>query len=116
MGFRTQSQKMFRFQASLIAFLYLFLCTVGALTHYHAPSESASGATLSQQSASTLHSATFSASHCAYCDWQADSVSPALAPTFLIGIETRRVVLPAPALSRSFAPPSFASSRAPPIA
>ncbi len=110
-----QSQKWFRFQASLIAFLYVFLCTIGALTHSHASLESGLDVA-TRGRATALHSDTNTATHCAYCDWQADSVSPALALKFCIGIETARVVLSTLSLSSSRVLASRASSRAPPLA
>ncbi|MCX6378160.1 MAG: hypothetical protein NT023_01575 [Armatimonadetes bacterium] len=121
MNHRIHSQKRFRIQAMLVAFLYVFLCTVGALTHSHAtPDGALDSMTVASQghtsAPTTLHGGSENANHCAYCDWQADSVSPALTPQFCIGIETHRVIQPTLTLSRSRVFASRASSRAPPSA
>ena len=80
-----QSHKLVRIQAALVSALYLVLCTLGALTHNHAiagTDAQSENAVFCRQSGVAL-AAHFDRTpllptHCAYCDWQTSSVSPAL--------------------------------------
>jgi hypothetical protein len=80
------NRRLARAQAALVALLYVFLCTFGTLTHTHAwlgcdMNEAESVAVVASPAAAHLklvkhHPA--AAPHCAFCDWQANSVSMAL--------------------------------------
>ncbi len=111
--------------AVLVAFLYVFLCTFGTLTHSHGDSDasvsalqiSASGGSQTSAQIGGHGSRLVAASvptHCAFCDWEASSVSVALLPVSLTGPITVGY-LPVP--ERTPFPITFASrasSRGPP--
>ena len=124
------NRSLVRISAGLVAVLYLFLCTLGALTHVHAlvgvEAEESSSDTVAVQNvlsplsrnASThlLKGMASPSTHCAYCDWQANSLSAAIVPQRLILPQSNvyeappfLITLTSRALPRS-------SSRAPPIA
>lgn len=117
-------QPILRFHAIGIALLYLFLCTFGVLSHDHALPEVAlenttyTSAECSTQTPHTTlhHHKTTSPGHCGFCEWQASSVSTALANApqntlSLISLEVVQLAIrlhTAPLLNRS--------ARAPPLA
>lgn len=82
-------RKSIRAQALLVAVLYLFLSTFGMLTHSHAGQEGdssiASAVSFTAVAVTPAHPI-LRAGHvsapreCAFCDWQANSVSAALPP------------------------------------
>jgi hypothetical protein len=113
------NRRVFRVQAALLATLYVFLCTFGAVTHVHVlPTLSVTPAFTT---AATTKAATNRASfapdpHCLYCEWQASSVSAALPPQTLIAPPRIGYATPSYRLTVvSFDPPQ-SSSRAPPFA
>lgn len=76
-----------RLQIALMALLYVFLSTFGALTHTDV--SPFNEATNGKQTSGSVSVAAWSASdtqdvaaalHCAYCEWQANSVSHTLLP------------------------------------
>ncbi len=81
------NRRLARAQAALVALLYVFLSTFGTLTHTHSRVEeidpeavavpARSGPPALRLAANT-HSTPSGVLHCAFCDWQANSVSPAL--------------------------------------
>ncbi|HLV80389.1 MAG TPA: hypothetical protein VKT32_08905 [Chthonomonadaceae bacterium] len=84
---RLANRKSVRPQAMLVAVLYLFLSTVGMLTHSHArPEDACSLAVAASAAKSVLHHAALQKGHvsdpadCLFCDWQANSISVALTP------------------------------------
>ncbi|HZT40972.1 MAG TPA: hypothetical protein VFA07_02225 [Chthonomonadaceae bacterium] len=90
--FRLANRKSVRAQALLVAVLYLFLSTVGMLTHSHAGPEGDHG--LVAMASTTAHGALRHAAlfqghvstlkDCPFCDWQANSVSAALPPFHIL--------------------------------
>ncbi len=113
MGFWSPTSKSFRVQATLIALLYLFLATFGTLTHSHAaPDASTSVSKVSGESVVHGHTPT---THCAICDWQANSVSPALTLRFCLGLTSKRVSHPLVVFSAPQSTITYSSSRAPPF-
>ena len=114
-----------RAQSALVALLYVFLCTFGMVTHTHAPGDTHGGGieTHASRQMSMGHGQAqaeigkrtlASSSHCAFCDWQADSQGRVVAfwrfaaPVIFTCDYTRRPT----AITRAFSVRS--SSRAPP--
>jgi hypothetical protein len=119
------NRRLARAQAAFVALLYVFLCTFGTLTHTHAwlggeaaVTESVVAPAVSPSGGATRVAARnhCASPHCAFCDWQANSVSTALALQH--GVAPRLVALPAslqiviPVTIRIVQ----TSSRAPPLA
>lgn len=114
----------------MVASLYLFLCTLGALTHVHTligvEAEEGHFTTLTAQNASPhasndatpqVQKGTVSTStHCAYCEWQAGSVSAALAPQRLTPPQVSAYEAPPFLVTLSSRTLPRSSSRAPPVA
>ena len=118
-----------RAQAAFVALIYVFLCTFGTLTHVHSGAEegfshTASAAhqnhTFAPGSSSYLASAIVSTqstpapTHCAFCEWQANTLgristpSRSPVPTNVACIYVRRCTRIAPVFT------TLSSSRAPP--
>jgi hypothetical protein len=96
-----------RTQAALVALLYVFLSTFGTLTHTHAwiggevdtdGTVTSSASPIVAQRPAVAHHFTAD-THCAFCDWQANSVSTALplqhcvVPCFVALSAPRQVVI-----------------------
>ena len=115
-----------RAQAALIALTYIFLCTFGMLTHTHAPEEShrtshgsAQSVMASQRTTLSTHASKqklVAPTHCAFCEWQANSnalpVMPLRlnVPLAIAYVHLRQTMPVAPVFL------THSSSRAPPIA
>jgi len=107
-----------RAQAAFVAVLYVFLSTFGTLTHTHFTLASASARQVSSSQQEALCDQVCAPNvPCAYCEWQASSVSAALPLYRVASVVTPRALVPAPlngSLHSAFLP-GF-SSRAPPSA
>ncbi len=97
--------------SALVALLYVFFSTFGALTHNHAPAVRTSAIQDTVFALTTGHAAP---AHCAVCDWQSLQVTPPVAGTPLV--QPRLLTLQTVTLSYHLpALPSFrSSSRGPP--
>lgn len=130
---------LFRAQAGLLAWLYVFLCTFGTLTHAHAPEEGTSivpipyasslarTAQVASRSAKNSHASLVAKSsytqlkavnsaHCAFCDWEANSVARIVLPLRIVAPESfaRAHILTSQNCAHRTA--LYTASRAPPLA
>jgi len=112
--------------AALIAGLYVLLCTVGSVTHVHAfvGMEAEVGESVDTPEPASNRGEALCAIkrtppppvHCAFCEWQASSVSAALSPQhFALSIPAVFDLPPFAEKAGSVSLP-YASSRAPPVA
>ena len=124
-----------RLHVALVALLYVFLCTFGALTHDHARGENDNAFQSVQSSSASPFSdashvsteisrerrtdnARLSAvpAHCAYCDWQANSLARIVTPARFLSPYTIAFHYQAFCTPRLLTCTARSSSRAPPAA
>jgi len=114
-----------RAQAALIALTYIFLCTFGMLSHTHMSEEAyqpshdrVAGSTVSRRTTLRAHSSSqrvTASTHCAFCEWQANSNALPVVPLRLnipltiACVHLRQTTPVAPVFT------TRSSSRAPPI-
>jgi len=112
--------------ALLMAALYLILSTAGALNHSHSGYPLIAGSAPACSMHRAGHTTTsvnpnrggplLDTTHCAYCEWQASSVSPALAAQ-QVSVLTQPSALTASGITlcNGVTAPSMPGSRAPPV-
>jgi len=118
------NRREFRVLGGLVAALYVLLCTVGALTHTHALPDAGLGTSSASVSPHTASAPSLSGQKglhpppvdCAYCEWQASSVSAALSPQSFSAPIAFSFDLPSPLTKVVSVPLLHTASRAPPLA